>query len=426
MKILKKFFAFWVVLLTGFSAALMPAGCSVSSAPGRMELPAGGIVRRSVFQDAKKNSGMLTFHGKSGDFSYFWFFDGASIQNPADQNLGVDLSRAGNSLAGEVFSSEILKIHGNEKHLIEAKTSLRIDFPNLLNAQKMRLYRFGSGRIEKILDAPLNQGKNSSVTLPVTEADGDFYLAAMDSSFRENFPKASSETGPAGSGSAPGQKSGAAASGGPGSGSRDPESGVSSGRPRVSGEKLSSAAGKGQKPKSPAPESSSGGKDPDSRRADSAPSERTESKPVPTKKDTREAGYCTLSIDCKTVLSRLDSLGNRKRSAVPADGVILKPQKVLFYEGETVFDVLLRETKKNGIQMEYKATPAYHSCYIEGIHNLYEFDCGSFSGWVYEVNGTFPNYGCSRYPVRKNDVILWRYTCDLGKDVGCGLKIRQK
>ena len=26
-------------------------------------------------------------------------------------------------------------------------------------------------------------------------------------------------------------------------------------------------------------------------------------------------------------------------------------------------------------------TPIYNSAYIEGIHNLYEFDCGSLSGW---------------------------------------------
>lgn len=30
----------------------------------------------------------------------------------------------------------------------------------------------------------------------------------------------------------------------------------------------------------------------------------------------------------------------------------------------------------------------------------------------------FPNYGCSKYEVSDGDVIEWRYTCDLGKDVG--------
>ena len=68
--------------------------------------------------------------------------------------------------------------------------------------------------------------------------------------------------------------------------------------------------------------------------------------------------------------------------------------------------------------MEFEDTPMYHSAYIEGIGNLYEFDVGELSGWMYSVNGWFPNYGCSRYQLQNGDVICWVYTCDLGKDVG--------
>ena len=28
-------------------------------------------------------------------------------------------------------------------------------------------------------------------------------------------------------------------------------------------------------------------------------------------------------------------------------------------------------------------------------------------------------YGFSRYQLAEGDVVEWRYTCDLGKDVGC-------
>ena len=55
---------------------------------------------------------------------------------------------------------------------------------------------------------------------------------------------------------------------------------------------------------------------------------------------------------------------------------------------------------------------------IEGIANLYEFDCGELSGWMYKVNDWFPNYGCSRYELKDGDKVEWVYTCDLGKDVG--------
>ena len=68
--------------------------------------------------------------------------------------------------------------------------------------------------------------------------------------------------------------------------------------------------------------------------------------------------------------------------------------------------------------MEAEWTPIYNSAYVEGIHNLYEFDCGFQSGWMYSVNGWYPNYGASRYALKQGDVVQWRYTCDYGYDVG--------
>ncbi len=114
----------------------------------------------------------------------------------------------------------------------------------------------------------------------------------------------------------------------------------------------------------------------------------------------------------------MDNLRSGLEVYVPADGVILPTTQVTFSEGETVFDVLKRVCSAAGIQIEYSYTPIYGSYYIEGINNLYEFDCGSLSGWEYKVNGWFPNYGCSSYTLADGDVIVWCYTCDLGHDVG--------
>ena len=132
---------------------------------------------------------------------------------------------------------------------------------------------------------------------------------------------------------------------------------------------------------------------------------------------TDEEHHCTISISCETILDNMDWLDSEKVELVPEDGWILKPIEVTFYEGESVFNVLLRTCKQQGIHMEYTNTPIYNSAYIEGIHNLYEFDCGQLSGWMYSVNGWFPNYGCSRYALKEGDVIEWKYTCDLGFDV---------
>ena len=127
---------------------------------------------------------------------------------------------------------------------------------------------------------------------------------------------------------------------------------------------------------------------------------------------------CTFSISCATVLDNMDKLHKSKKEIIPDDGWILKPVTVTFNEGESVFDVLKQVCKDNKIQLEFSFTPIYNSAYIEGINNLYEFDCGSLSGWMYEVNNWFPNYGCSRYEVKNGDVIELHFTCNNGADVG--------
>lgn len=139
---------------------------------------------------------------------------------------------------------------------------------------------------------------------------------------------------------------------------------------------------------------------------------------VQTEDNTSGELTCTISINCSTVLDNMDMLAEDKVSIVPSDGVILAEQTVSFTEGESVFDVLLRATKDNKIHMEFMNTPIYNSAYLEGIGNLYEFDCGELSGWQYRVNGVFPSYGCSKYILEPGDKIEWVYTCDLGKDVG--------
>ena len=127
---------------------------------------------------------------------------------------------------------------------------------------------------------------------------------------------------------------------------------------------------------------------------------------------------CTISVRCDTVLQSLDSLEDGKEEIVPGNGIILNETTAVFYNGESVFNVLVRELKRNKIHLEFVNTPIYNSAYIEGIGNLYEFDCGDLSGWMYKVNGWFPNYGCSSYTLKDGDKIEWVYTCNLGKDVG--------
>lgn len=128
--------------------------------------------------------------------------------------------------------------------------------------------------------------------------------------------------------------------------------------------------------------------------------------------DTNKQMTCTLYVNCKSVLQNYDKLKENKKTIVPANGIIYEKKRVNFSEGESVFDILKREMKNSKIQLEFVHTPMYNSVYIEGIGNLYEFDCGENSGWQYKVNGVKPNYGCSQYIVNDGDSIEFYYSCN--------------
>lgn len=133
----------------------------------------------------------------------------------------------------------------------------------------------------------------------------------------------------------------------------------------------------------------------------------------------QEGSVCTVTIVCDTILNNLDALDKEKAPYVPKDGVILPKTRVSFARGDSAFVVLQRVSTAADIQLESSWTPMYGSSYVEGINHLYEFDCGKESGWMYKVNGRFPNYGCSAYAVENGDDIVWCYTCNgYGKDVG--------
>lgn len=127
---------------------------------------------------------------------------------------------------------------------------------------------------------------------------------------------------------------------------------------------------------------------------------------------------CTLEIRCDTLLSHLDELSAGKAELVPENGLILAEREVEFEAGDSVFTVFRDVLREEKIHFEYVDTKAYDTVYIEGIGNLYEFDCGPQSGWMFCVNDAFPGLGCSAYTLADGDAIVFAYTCDLGEDLG--------
>lgn len=138
---------------------------------------------------------------------------------------------------------------------------------------------------------------------------------------------------------------------------------------------------------------------------------------------------CTIEISCEKILDNKEKLKESKLDFLPENGIILNRTAVTVSEGSTAFDVIKKvcsENKctdncifcsKHGIQLDYVYTPGYESYYIRGIHQIYEKDCGAQSGWMYCVNGSFLNYGCSQYKVNDGDEIKILYTCNMGEDI---------
>lgn len=127
---------------------------------------------------------------------------------------------------------------------------------------------------------------------------------------------------------------------------------------------------------------------------------------------------CTILISCETILDNMDSFNMAKKEVLPEDGIILSKTEVEIKKDDSVYDILKRVCKDNDILLEASDSLTYNTVYIEGINNIYEFDCGPTSGWMYTVNGVFINEGCSNCTVNPGDEIEWKYTCSLGKDVG--------
>ena len=131
----------------------------------------------------------------------------------------------------------------------------------------------------------------------------------------------------------------------------------------------------------------------------------------------KEKATATVSIDMRSATGHLDAFSREKRALIPANGYFLSPVKVEINPGESVWDVTQRAANQYGISIRSTFTQKYNSVYVQGMNGIGEFDGGQGSGWMYNINGIYPNRGASVIKVRNGDSIQWRYTLDYGKDI---------
>lgn len=97
-------------------------------------------------------------------------------------------------------------------------------------------------------------------------------------------------------------------------------------------------------------------------------------------------------------------------------GTILPATTMELQTGDTAYSVLVR---KLGDKVQARGSGA--SLYVEAIDGLAEFDRGPQSGWMYSVNGSFPNESAGSRTLKDKDVVAWRYTTNSGVDIGARL-----
>ncbi|MBC5636757.1 DUF4430 domain-containing protein [Ornithinibacillus sp. BX22] len=132
------------------------------------------------------------------------------------------------------------------------------------------------------------------------------------------------------------------------------------------------------------------------------------------------ASYVQAASDQKDIKPHNEAQNSVQLTIVVSEEEVPLPfSEIKIEEGDMVLDALINATEENDITLSYRGTGA--TAYVEGIDDIYEFDRGPGSGWMYRVNGVFPNRGAGVIPLVPGDVVEWLYTTDLGNDIGADL-----
>lgn len=122
---------------------------------------------------------------------------------------------------------------------------------------------------------------------------------------------------------------------------------------------------------------------------------------------------CSITIECKSILDNMNDLKKGHESYVPKNGIMLENYKTTLKSKSTVYDLLKKACNDKGIT--YTARDTMYSVYIVGINNIDEKDCGKDSGWMYSVNGSFPNVSVDSKRLKDGDKVVFTYTCSYKK-----------
>ena len=378
-----------LVLTMFFFGVLLMIGCESEEArilaDRTNQIPQDGVVDQEIFEAIRESGDIGIFNGTNQNVDFQWLFIGSQIETPRTENLMINFSNARTSEVREALGTEyVQEFSFASGDGILGNPSLTIYFAVPWDVEAVLLYHHETGEI--IDEASIDNVPNGVVTFTPQQFSGLFHLVGIRD-LDEAMADGEMTDVASFLGLNTNQNSG---------GSSEASEGATAGQ--LSGD-------------------SSSGDTPNRGGGGGVPGRPNPVDPEDQVVNENNQLTATLSISVAVLVDN-DLLDSAKRPLVPSDGWIMRPRTVTFSEGESVFDVLQRETRNSGIHMEFNFVPVFNSAYIRGIHNLYEFDAGPLSGWVYKVNGWGPNFGSSRYILEQGDVIEWHFTVDLGRDVG--------
>jgi len=382
------------------------------------QIPESGIIEREIFAGIMDDDDIAVFNGENNHISYQWLFIGSMMTEPKDENLLVNFTHARtDEVRAELEINYIQEFSFASTEKVGGDPTLTFYLQQPWEVESVAIYCHDEADIIAI--ASIENAPNAIITFAPQDFRGLFHIIGIENveDFAGELTSLADLLG-INDGESEGTEESATNGGissdtaALGESNSDDEASQSSTADTASNNENSASSNT----------TDSGSSNNEGNTASTDGSEPNSDPVDPEDQEVNEDVLltATLTIRVDTLVANMDLLDSSKHFLVPSDGVIMATRTVYFSEGESVYDVLRRETRASGIHMVSRHVPAFNSAYVEAINNLFEFDGGPLSGWMYRVNGWFPNFGASRYVLEQGDVIEWLYTVDLGRDIGGG------
>ncbi|HHU21346.1 MAG TPA: DUF4430 domain-containing protein [Acholeplasma sp.] len=132
---------------------------------------------------------------------------------------------------------------------------------------------------------------------------------------------------------------------------------------------------------------------------------------------TEDSEVVYLQIECKVLINKTENIKQSllDEGIIPDDGIFLKEKTLVLRNKDTVMSILKRASRYYRFNLEGEGLNG--SYYIEGIYDLYEFDCGPLSGWLFYVNGERSGQSSDKVYLENGDKVVLKYSCDMGNDL---------